>query len=251
MTRPAHQVARALELHCAGVNQLQIAQLTGIPRSTIRCWIQPGYLRKTSGRAGCSACDESSPALGADYVYLLGLYLGDGCLSAYPRGVWRLRIFQDARYVGLIDECKRAMGAVTPTRIGTVQCIGCVVGSLWKHWIHLFPQHGPGRKWTREIKLESWQSALTRSYPREFLRGLVHSDGCRSLNTVHRRWATGRASYCYPRYFFSNVSDDIRRMFIDCCDQLGVRWTQANTRNVAISRRQDVVALDRFIGPKY
>jgi hypothetical protein len=31
-------------------------------------------------------------------VHLLGLYLGDGCISAHARRVYRLRLFFDARY---------------------------------------------------------------------------------------------------------------------------------------------------------
>ena len=43
--------------------------------------------------------------LGAAYVYLLGLYLGDGLVSRSPKDVWKLRIFQDARYARLIESC--------------------------------------------------------------------------------------------------------------------------------------------------
>jgi hypothetical protein len=39
--------------------------------------------------------------LPAAYVYLLGMYLGDGCLSSHPRDVYKLRISLDARYPGI------------------------------------------------------------------------------------------------------------------------------------------------------
>jgi hypothetical protein len=42
-------------------------------------------------------------------------------------------------------------------------------------------------------------------HSKAFLRGLIHSDGCRVLNRVNGK--------DYPRYFFSQVSDDIRRLF--------------------------------------
>jgi hypothetical protein len=184
-------------------------------------------------------------------VYLLGLYLGDGCLSGNAKGVWRLRIVQDARHVGLIEECRLAMGAVTRSRVSLTKCIGCVeIGASWKHWIHLFPQHGPGPKWKRPIVMCRWQRTLIDRYPGQLLRGLIHSDGCRSLNTVHRRWSSTKTTYSYPRYFFKNASDDILKLFIEACDQLNLRWTQTNARTLAISRRADVTLLDRFIGPK-
>jgi hypothetical protein len=59
-----------------------------------------------------------------------------------------------------------------------------------------------------------------------------------------------RRSYSYPRYFFSNLSADIRGLFCEYCDRLGIRWTQSNHRNISVSHRRSVAALDEFIGPK-
>ena len=60
-----------------------------------------------------------------------------------------------------------------------------------------------------------------------------------------------RAAYEYARYTFSNRSDDIRGLFTAACDRLGINWRQMNRWNIAISRRADVAAMDRIIGPKY
>lgn len=244
---------RVLGLHAAGLNASQISRELGIPRSTIHSWIKPRYVRKTrpeaESRRACFRCFGGE--VGPDYVYLLGLYLGDGFICAHPRGVWRLRIFQDRRYHGLINECRLAMSVVSTTRVLLVRGNGCIeITAYWKHWIHVFPQHGPGMKWLRRITLEAWQQALVERYPAQLVRGLIHSVGCRSLNTIHRRWGQGDAWYSYPRYQFTNASDDIRLIFVDACDRLGVRWTQMNACNVAISRRRDVEFLDGFIGPK-
>jgi hypothetical protein len=71
-----------------------------------------------------TAC--SHPAdLGKMYAYLLGLYLGDGCLSLHARNVWRLRIFQDARYTGLVEECERAIHDVADRDAGRFTREGC------------------------------------------------------------------------------------------------------------------------------
>ncbi|MGB7341799.1 MAG: hypothetical protein WBC91_23075, partial [Phototrophicaceae bacterium] len=94
----------------------------------------------------------------------------------------------------------------------------------------------------RDIILERWQQKIVDQYPLEFFRGLYHSDGSRSQNIVKGR--------NYPRYTFSNVSDDIRKLFTDTTEKLGLSWTTANARNVAISRRNDVAWLDRHIGAK-
>jgi hypothetical protein len=99
--------------------------------------------------------------------------------------------------------------------------------------------------------MSPWQRVLIDRYPGQLLRGLIHSDGCRSLNKIKHTDPTGTLRvYSYPRYHFTNASDDIRRMFTDTCDALGITWTRLTERNVAISRRADVALLDTFIGPK-
>ncbi len=54
----------------------------------------------------------------------------------------------------------------------------------------------------------------------------------------------------YPRYFFSNRSLDIQRIFCDASDQLGVAWRQDGPWNISVARRDAVAILDRHIGPK-
>lgn len=81
-----------------------------------------------------------------------------------------------------------------------------------------FPQHGPGRRHNRAIVLAGWQAEIVDSAPGAFLRGLIHTDGWRGTNRVHVK---GR-DYAYPRYQFSDRSDDIRRLFTDACEKLGV-----------------------------
>jgi hypothetical protein len=97
------------------------------------------------------------------YAYLLGLYLGDGCLSPYPRDVYRLRIVCTNRYPELIRACELAMGKVLPNKVSRVTKAGegCTeVSAYSKHWPCLFPQHGPGRKHERKIELTVWQQEL-------------------------------------------------------------------------------------------
>ena len=65
--------------------------------------------------------------------------------------------------------------------------------------------------------------------------------GAASLNTG--------TNWRHPRYSFSNTSADIRQIFKDACDRLGVRWTEA-PHTVYVSRKADVAVLDAHIGPK-
>jgi hypothetical protein len=78
--------------------------------------------------------------------------------------------------------------------------------------------------------------------PQFLVRGLIQSDGCRFENT-------GRGGWRHPRYAFCNFSADIRRIFCDACEMMGLHWTPS--RNVIyVSRKRDVAILDRVAGPK-
>lgn len=185
-----------------------------------------------------------------NYAYALGMYLGDGCISELRKGVYSLRIALDAKYPELNFECRSRIEILCPgNRVGVVPMSGgakgVVIQAYSRHWPCLFPQHGPGMKHTREIRLESWQQRIVDEEPEMFLRGLVHSDGCRSINNRGRgsRW-TG------VRYTFSNRSDDIRTLFCDACDRLEIHWTRMNMYTISVARRADTARLDGFIGPK-
>ena len=146
----------------------------------------------------------------------------------------------------IVAECAAAMAAVTPTYRVLRQPYPnnyVEVSSYSKSWPCLFPQHGAGKKQDRRIELHQWQRWLVLRDPRQLLRGLIHSDGSRFTNTGHGGWRQ-------PRYNFSNHSDDIKRIFCDACDLLGLRWTVAPPKTVYVSRKADVARLDEFVGPK-
>ena len=188
------------------------------------------------------------PAHAWSYAYLLGLYLGDGCVSN-ARGGAILRVSCDLRYPRIIDDCWAAMVLSMPrcrpgfARYADAHAVN--VTACGKLWLHAFPQHGPGRKHERPIALEPWQQEIVDRHPGEFVRGLIHSDGCRTINRFRTKLPSGRvAEYAYARYFFSNLSADIRGLFCDTCDALGVRWTLSNPRNVSVAHRTSVAKLD-------
>jgi hypothetical protein len=197
---------------------------------------------------------STSPADPFSYAYLLGLYLGDGHLVGNGRS-WQLVVSLDGAYEEIVDECRGAMLLTLPSRtprLRTRPNERCVrVASMAKAWPELLPQHGPGRKHKRPIVLAPWQRAIVERETWQFVRGLIHSDGCRSVNRFKTKLPSGRvAEYAYPRYFFSNLSSDIRGLFCEACDRLGLRWTQSNPRNISISHRASVALLDEFVGAK-
>jgi hypothetical protein len=239
-----------------GFSLRSISSSTGISRTTLRDWRE--HPARVNPRASCPRCDPipSRPEPQADYAYLLGLYLGDGCISrgsTRDKEVWKLRIACADAWPGLIQECSRAMAAVRPgSKVSTRQHPGCTeVLSYSRHWPCLFPQHGPGRKHHRKIELREWQEIIVREFSGEFAKGLFHSDGWRGVNRVRRPLADGDHWYEYPRYQFSNESRDILRLCGEALDRLGVEWRFSRRNVISVARREAVARLEEFVGPKY
>ena len=249
--RSSVQMAHARELLSHGLSTGEVAAELGVPLSTVIRW-----------RAGATAAFGDRvqllpwrPPHPLTYAYLLGVYLGDGHVTVRPAGRCWLRVFLDGAYPEVIDEVRVAIGLATlgrrvqtyPARDSRLVVLQC----SWKRWPVVFPQHGPGRKHERPIVLEDWQQEVVDAHPGAFVRGLIHSDGCRTVNRFTTKLPSGRvAEYAYPRYFFSNLSADIRGLFCAACDRLGVRWTQSNARNISVSRRRSVAVLEEVVGPK-
>jgi hypothetical protein len=151
----------------------------------------------------------------------------------------------DDKYPGIINRCRDAIDVLMPRQHAAAlrRSCNCTKVSLYsKHWPCLFPQHGPGRKHLRPIRLEPWQEALVKQATEEFIRGLIESDGCRVV-------ADDRGVRSV-RYHFSNRSDDIRALFCAALDELGIPWTRPRWFEVAVYRKAAVARLDEFIGPK-
>jgi hypothetical protein len=222
---------------------------TGINRTTLREWRERGGAFAPRLSCPCSRCSVEPLPL-VPYLYLLGQYLGDGCISQMGR-TWVLRITTCDAYPGIRSETVAAIHALVANPVHFVARDGCTnVQCITQQWLHLFPQHGPGRKHERPIALESWQLAMIEQNPRPLIRGLVHSDGWRGTNWTRRTVGGTTKKYEYPRYLFTNRSDDIRRIFTDALDLLGIAWRQNNRWTISVARREAVAALDEFVGPK-
>jgi hypothetical protein len=162
--------------------------------------------------------------------------------------VWSLRIYQDAKYPGIVAEIAAAMGAVVPNKVRVTPKYrewNCTeISSYSKAWPCLIPQTGPGLKHRRKIELTAWQWGYVWQEPGMFVRGLIHSDGCRVQNKV---W---HGKYSCPRYFFNNESLDIQQLFRDACDLIGVEYRNNRPNSISVARRASVALLDEIVGPK-
>ncbi len=240
-----------------GWTDSDIARVTKIPRTTIRDWrhaIEAGASDRTASSVSqtsiCPRCDLPTLAE-AQYSYLLGLYLGDGCLSRQGVSSWKLRIVQDSKYPNLIRLCGTSMATVRQVQnVNYLRRGGHVeISSSWSHWQCLFPQHAPGPKNRRRIALEEWQLQIVHREREQLVRGLIHSDGSRYVNKVVRDVSGRPKPYQYVSYSFTNTSADILDILENSLAELGVGCRRYD-RAIAIRKRPDVAELDRFIGPK-
>jgi hypothetical protein len=251
--------AAALELIAAGINDCEISRRLGIPRGTIRDWRRPTYVPRNPKvpREVCPRCWRGAKPLrftAADYCELLGLYLGDGCISDSPRTA-RLRITLDLKYPGIISDTRALVARCFPSNRVDVQRAGmtgnCVNVSVYSlHLPCVFPQHGAGPKHERPIVLEDWQERLVEDAPWHLLRGLIRSDGSAFINRtdVHRP-----RPYEYLSYDFSNRSRGIVDLFTWACELVGVEYRRTGTgrlHDVRINRRASVAKMLEHVGLK-
>jgi hypothetical protein len=256
--RTYDEYRKILELWERGENKCEIERQTGIPRGTVVDCIKRFRsikgLEENRERASKSTPDEVLERIRDPldiqtqqaYAYVLGIYLGDGYIVRNKR-VFYLRIALDNDYPNIINTCVQNVQNLLPDNkvnvVRSKQGDWSEVVCTYKFWPDLFPQHGAGSKHLREIRLEEWQLQIVDRYPLEFFKGLYHSDGCRETNIVKGK--------NYPRYAFTNFSQDIRQLFCYTCNLLGLHWTVAsNGRNINIAKRLDVEYLDRVVGPK-
>jgi hypothetical protein len=96
-------------LIASGANNCEIVRQTGVPLTTVRNWrTQPPAQQPHL----CPLCGNAAPLGPEAYAYLLGLYLGDGHIVECPRRVFRLSVYLDAGYPGILGEAREAMAAV-------------------------------------------------------------------------------------------------------------------------------------------
>jgi Homeodomain-like domain len=119
--RSAEQFEAARRLIAAGVNDCAIARRLGIPRPTIQDWRRrPQRRARLDVGSPCGVRHDFASLPAAPYSYLLGMYLGDGCISRDHR-VWKLRIVLDKKYPAIIDRCRQAIDVLLPNQRAAVQ----------------------------------------------------------------------------------------------------------------------------------
>lgn len=255
-------VRRAIELHKSGKNNCQIAREMLISRGTIKDWISAykrsgnENIRKNRVDGTAKLCNYLNNILNKQYVggsneeekaytYIFGLYLGDGYINKLKR-TQKLRIFQFSEYRRLINECAKALKILFPNnkvrcaKDRRYRCVNIIVHNNFLP--NVFPQHGLGRKHNRKIVLEDWQKTVVSRWPKEFVRGLIDSDGCK-FYAKDKKSGTK-----YLRFQFTNKSEDIKDLFCWACDLLGIKYNRRiGYKNVSVQTKDAVQAMDKFV----
>lgn len=222
-----------------GMKISEIAKVTGINRSSISNW------KQRQGRVGrkeptISICDNRI------YSFLLGMYLGDGHIFQLER-TQRFTITNDKKYEtlnNLIIECGKILFESNPyvfdresrNRGKSLDII------FHKTTMSLFfPQHGRGKKHSRDIKLEQWQLDIIDHV--QLLKGLMFSDGSSYVDNQSN----------ILKYNFSNKSDDIHSICRRCLDILNIEYhiqIKKNANYTMIHKKSESDKLFELIGTK-
>jgi hypothetical protein len=238
---------QALALAAAGVNDCEIARRLGVARTTVRDWRRKPY-EKSRDTATCPRCGKSSRPMSfatGDYAELLGIYLGDGCISQQGR-TWQLRVSLDTRHSFILGEIECLLRRCFPEhKVGRATAHDGRCSIPWVYSSHLpclFPQHGPGKKHERSIVLEPWQAELVDASPWRFLRGCIWTDGCSFVNRT--------GPHEYLSYDFANWSHDILDLFAHAADLVGVEYRRYD-RSIRVYRRASVALMEDHVGLKH
>jgi len=104
VTRSARDRSTVRDLLARGLPDREVSAISGVPPVTVGRWRRSWPAIEIRWR----------PAHEQSYAYLLGLYLGDGCVLVSKRGQVLLRICLDAGYPAVIDDAWTAMQLSVP-----------------------------------------------------------------------------------------------------------------------------------------
>ena len=268
MTRTIEEYNEVLKLFKEGKSKVEISKLTSIPRGTITDWT----LNKIDLTTSKQRIETNPLTILSDenkiqaYVYLLGSYLGDGCITQpQSNRAAKLRITCDNKQPYVIQSNLEAIKILFPNNTPSIQAHqtgNCsIVGVYSSNLYSLFPQakKGGGNKNTRDVSLVDWQLPLVKGRETYLLKGLFHSDG-----------SFFKGNKKYYRYQFTNTSLDIINIIKNCLSVLKIQYCLTQTQplplkinsnniesicklryNILIQHKESVKILYKHVGTKY
>lgn len=191
------------------------------------------------------------------YSYILGFYLGDGCVyqTRETSQSKTLMIANQASFVEMNNLITHSLQLLFPNKTikhyyrKNSDCVNIKVHAMSLDELFL---SGKGVKHTRKIELKEWQDNICKQYPKDFIKGLIESDGCR-FQPVKK--------YEYTVYQFANASKDIHSILQKFCDILEIEYTfrtrlyKQPSKNATMfltcfNKKKAFETLESFIGKK-
>lgn len=185
---------------------------------------------------------------GAIYSYLLGLYITDGYIAKHAR-TKRLRLFLGSHENYIISLSIKFLQILLPNN--TVSTYKrkesrCTEVSVYNSRIEeLFPGFGVGGKHKCSLLFNDLQKEAIVNYPKEFILGCLHGDGCKFLHIQSKRYI----------YNFCNMSLQFKTLFFLACKSIGITFRNneevLERRIIVISKKSNLEILDSFWIPKH
>lgn len=257
-----------MKMYSEGIKICDIVKKLNINRSTVSNWVRnkngKSFVHKTNSKLPIiydplKYLYELSPGIdnkyrNSVYSYVLGLYLGDGCLTILPRTV-KLAISVDLKYPKLNNDICNSINtifskkpSILPKRSKGKLTKGIDIAIYHNNLQILFPQHGLGKKHLRSIILTDWQKSII-DY-RWLLKGLIMSDGSFYITKKDN----------HQRYNFSNCSLDIMLIIEKCLNYFSIKYCRrisvsknpkhADIYRLEVNGKESVKTLKSLIGTK-
>lgn len=224
-----------------GKNKYQIAKEYSIPRATLSGWIKNNGKKIRTSDKDISVIIQEIKNNKETYNYILGLYLGDGCISSHKMS-YKLRIAQDNKYPKSITDIENILKSFFPNNIFICKPKGCtVIGIYDKNLPLYFPQHDTGKKHDRPIILSDYQRENLDYL--NLMSGLWMSDGSYYI-----------AQKKYECYNFTNKSTDIISLFEECLTNFSIAYRKRMKKDgvwiIEITKKSEVVKMKDIVGTK-
>lgn len=233
------QIKQIHDLRDQGLSKQKVSKLLFLDRGSVRKYWEVEKDTNISGAISNLAILKNNVEgpLQSDYSYLLGMYLSDGYINKMPR-TYKLRVFLGKYENTLIELVSNKLSTLLPNN--KVNIYPQLHAKCTEVHVHsnllpdIFPCVDSGEKHLSVIPFESWQLNIVKFYPKEFILGCLHGDGCRYL------------SRGYTMYNFSNMSSQIRTLFQEACLQIGITTRCYNNKIVAIYKQEYSKIIDSF-----
>jgi hypothetical protein len=233
-------------------NISELSRIYSVPRHTILYWLKSNILntiqvREEINQKTIDSIYEHISLNKKEYSFILGLYLGDGCITQNGRNdsSYKLRIAQDNKYPKSIHDIKNKLSNFFVKEAKLVDVKGCCHITIYDKYLPIyFPQHSKGFKHDRKINLNQFQ--LENIDHAELMSGLWLADGS--------RYFANHGKYKYERFNFTNKSLDIIELFESCLNKFEIKYSKRVKPDkiwiIEIQNKENVNKIKNIVGIK-